>query len=91
MTDYPYSLIDTSNTNARDVAVSADGGIVYLVSDDGAALSLWRQASAWERVLSVKGIAGDGCIVRIAPASANSVYVTRKNSTTIYYSCTESV
>jgi len=80
------SIIDTVITNARDVAVSADGGTVYLVSDDGADFSLWRRGSSWERVLSVKGTAGDGWIVRIAPGSVNSVYVARKNSTTIYYS-----
>ncbi|MFC1956564.1 hypothetical protein ACFLWZ_08675 [Chloroflexota bacterium] len=34
------SLIDTSLTNMSDVAVSAESSVVYLVTNDGADLSL---------------------------------------------------
>lgn len=80
------SLIDTSITNIRDVAVSADGTRVYLATDDTTDFSLWRRDSSWERVLSLKGAVSNGYIVRMAPEDANTVYVARRDSTSIYYS-----
>jgi len=77
------SLIDTSITNARDVAVSADGSKFYLVTDDGTDLSLWRKVSVWERTLSLQGTTD--YIVRAAPNNANVIYLAKKGDTTIYY------
>jgi hypothetical protein len=77
------SLIDTAITNARDVAVSADGGKVYLVTDDGTDLSLWRQVSTWERILSQRGTTD--YMVRIAPENANAIYLAEKGGTSIYH------
>jgi len=78
------SLIDTALTNLRDVAVSADGSKVYLVTDDGTDLSLWRNTPSWARVLSQQRTAN--YIVRIAPEDADVVYAAEKNAKTIYYS-----
>ncbi|HUT68904.1 MAG TPA: hypothetical protein VMW86_10220 [Dehalococcoidales bacterium] len=77
------SLIDTEITNPGDVAVSADGSRVYLVTDDGNDLSLWRMSSSWKRVFSQRGTTN--YIVRIAPQSADVIYLAKKGSTTIYY------
>lgn len=77
------SLIDTAMTNVRDVAVSADGSKVYLATDDGSDLSLWRKTSSWERVLSQQSTVN--YIVRTAPEDANAVYVAKKNGATVYY------
>ena len=85
------SLIDTSLDTLSDVAVSADGSNVYLVTanETGTAtdLSLWRYASRWERVLSVKDNTGyNDFIVRTAPDDMDVVYLADKSGTKIYYS-----
>ena len=46
------NLMDTSLTNLRDVVVSAEGSVVYLTTNNGADLSLWRRSLSWVRVLS---------------------------------------
>ena len=78
------SLIDTTLTNVTDVAVSPDGSVVYLVSDDGADLSVWRYASSWKRILAVPS--KTTFIVRLAPDDSDVVYVAERSGTTIYYS-----
>ena len=78
------SLINTTLTNLEDVAVSADGSVVYLLTDDGTDLSLWRKASSWQRVLSVQGDLN--YLVRIAPDDADVVYVAEEGTKTLYYS-----
>jgi len=77
------SLIDTTITNARDVAVADDGSKVYLSTDDGTDLSLWRKDLTWKRILSRRG--ESNYIVRIAPENANVIYLARKSGATIYY------
>lgn len=78
------SLIDTALTNLGDVAVSSDGSVVYLSSDNGTTRgSVWRYASSWERVLAV---AKDGLIIRAAPDDPDVVYVVDQGSTSLYYS-----
>jgi len=80
------SLIDTVIINLEDVAVSADGSVVYLATSSSADdFSLWRQASSWERVLSVSG---SGFIVRLAPEDPDVVYVAEEGGSTIYYTTT---
>ncbi|MFC1903522.1 hypothetical protein ACFLW9_01385 [Chloroflexota bacterium] len=78
------SLIDTALTNLRDVAVSADGDDVYLVTDDDNDLSLWHKTSSWERVFSKQNTAD--YLVRLAPEDAEAVYVAEKDARNIYHS-----
>jgi len=80
------SLIDTTISTLEDVAVSADGSVVYLATNDGNDFSLWRSASSWERVLSV--LDKKDFIVRLAPKDADVVYVVDKGTKTIYYTTT---
>ena len=77
------SLVSTNITNARDVAVSADGSKVYFVTDDGFDLSLWYKSTTWQRVFSQRNTSD--YIIRIERQSANSIYLAKKGTTTIYY------
>jgi len=78
------SLIDTALTNITDTAVSADGSVIYFVSDDGTDLSLFRYDGSWQRVLAV-GTMTDA-IIRIAPDDPDVVYLADRGTTTVYYS-----
>ena len=82
------SLIDTSLDNMRDVMVSADGSVIYMVTDNdtdtSTDTSLWRKASSWQRVLSIKDTNAE-FLVRLAPDDSDVVYVAEKAGTTIYY------
>ena len=78
------SLIDTTLTNMTDVAVSPDGSVVYMATDDGEDVSLWRSAASWQRVLSGQGKAD--FIVRLTPDDPDVVYIADKGTTSIYYS-----
>ena len=85
------ALIDTTITTMDDVAVSADGSVVYLVTDNGATTgtSVWRYAnSAWQRVLSRPLIVASNSIVRVSPSNPDVVYVGTTGGTTLYYSKT---
>jgi len=94
------SLIDTELLNIEDIAVSGDGSVVYMLTNDGTTtatatmndLSVWRKDSSWQRVLSVA--INDGAtaklsyIVRAAPDDPDSVYVSQigTGAASIYYS-----
>jgi hypothetical protein len=78
------SLINTAITDINDIAVSPDGAQVYMATDDGTDLSIWRYASSWQRVLSVIGEAG--YVVRVAPDDADIVYIGEYQGTNLYYS-----
>jgi len=78
------SLIDTALTILEDVAVSADGSIIYLVTNDTANTSVWRYDGTWQRVLSVTATAN--YIIRIAPDNPDVVYIAQTSAKTIYYS-----
>ena len=78
------SLIDTTLTTMTDVAVSPDGSVVYMATDDGEDVSLWRSAASWQRVLSIQDKAG--FIIRLAPDDPDVVYIADKGTTSIYYS-----
>jgi len=78
------SLIDTELSHLSDVAVSGDGETIYLASDDGHDLSLWRSAPSWQRVLSQKNTAG--YIIRLAPGEAEAIYLAEKGGAKIYHS-----
>ncbi|MFH1651945.1 MAG: hypothetical protein ABID87_07600 [Chloroflexota bacterium] len=77
-------LIDTTLANLSDFALSADGRTIFLASDDGADLSLWRKNDSWERVLRQPGT-GD-YLVRLAPGNPESVYAAEKGGNMLYYS-----
>jgi len=83
-----YALIDTTLTALTDVAVTADGGKLYMASTnastDGA--SLWLKASAWKRVLSTGITAGNSLIVRVAPDDSDAVYLAEKDTTNVWVS-----
>lgn len=81
------SLINTAAGNLGnmdDVAVSADGSIVYMLSRDANALSLWRNAGAWERVFGIP--TATGYILRLAPEDPDAVYLALTGGTTVYFS-----
>lgn len=77
------SLIDTSIATIDDMAVSADVGRVYLVTDDGIDTSVWRRASDFVRVLSIPS--DTNYIVRTAPDDPDVVYVAEKSGKDVYY------
>jgi len=83
------SLIDGATadvlTNITDVAASADGATVYMVSNDGVNTSVWRKTTAWERVLSLDATVS-AFILRLAPENASNVYLTQLASTNMYFS-----
>lgn len=83
------SLIDNLMTDLTDVALNPDGTKSYLISDDNTDISVWRKASAWERILTVQPtvapVAPNEFIVRIAPDDPDVIYVAQKGSTSIYY------
>ena len=78
------SLIDTELSNLSDVAVSEDGDTFYLASDDGDDLSLWRNKSSWQRVLSQTDTAG--YIIRLAPGEPEVIFLAEKSGEKIYRS-----
>ncbi len=78
------SLIDTRLSNLRDVAVSEDSKTIYLISDDGADLSLWRGTTFWQRVLSQRDTAD--YIIRLAPYDSDVVYLAKRGGHNIYHS-----
>jgi hypothetical protein len=78
------SLIDTTITDANDVAVSADGKKIYYTTDNGAYTSLWFKTTAWERVLSFASVAN--YIIRLSPTNPDVVYFAEVDGTRVYYS-----
>lgn len=77
------SLIDTTLSTLEDVYVTPDGSKVFLLSNDGTDLSLWRKASSWERVFTK--IDDTGYIVRGAPDDNDVLYLAKTDATTMYY------
>jgi len=71
----------------QDVAVSSDGSVTYLLTQDTATdIGLWRKSGReWERVLAILDDAGD-YVVRINPASPEAVYVADIGGTDVWYS-----
>ncbi|MBI2860914.1 MAG: hypothetical protein HYX91_05340 [Chloroflexi bacterium] len=79
------SLIDAALTVLTDAAVSADGSVVYLVTDDTADTSVWRKSGGvWQRVFNIQ--TDTGYIVRISPDDPNVVYIAKKGAQTLFYS-----
>jgi hypothetical protein len=82
------SLIDTALTVVSDVAVTADGSEVYLVTADNDAtpdMSVWRLSNRWERIYSQQA-ADDDYIVRLAPDDSDTIYLADAGGDSIYYS-----
>ncbi|MFH1381933.1 MAG: hypothetical protein ABIH70_03470 [Chloroflexota bacterium] len=90
------SLIDTVLTNLEDVAVSPDGAITYLVTNDGTTtatatmndMSVWRNEGGWVRTLSVRIDDGTTAYVnhmaRMAGDTPAALYVATIAGQTIY-------
>jgi hypothetical protein len=78
------SLINTQISDINDIAVSPDGAVVYMVTDDTADLSVWRNDGGWQRVLSQQG--ETDYILRVAPDDPDIVYVGEFQGTNLYYS-----
>ncbi len=80
------SLIDTGLTTLSDVAVTADGSTVYLVTTNATAeLSVWRLTNRWERIYSNDDADSD-YIIRIAPDDPDVIYLADADNTTVYFS-----
>lgn len=77
------SLLNTAMTNIQDVAVSADGSKVYMVTDNGTFTSVWRKASAWVRVFTTQD---QPFIIRVAPEDADAVYIAKVGAADVYFS-----
>jgi hypothetical protein len=84
------SLVDTTLAVLSDVAVNEDGSKIYLVtanaSGAGAALSVWRYESRWERIYSKQSRDSD-YIIRLAPDDDDVIYLADTGATdkTVYY------
>ncbi len=79
------SLINTNLINIEDMAVSKDGKIIYLVSDDKINTSIWRcDDGSWKRVLSLTGVYN--FLVRTNPNDPNLVYIISTLTNDIYFS-----
>ncbi len=73
------SLIDTVLTTLSDVAVTADGSVVYLVTADASSdLSVWMLDDRWERIYSSQGADYD-YIIRLAPDDSEVIYLADTN------------
>lgn len=71
------SMIDTRMTEMHDVAVSADGSVVYLSTRDGTDTSIWRKGSDWKRVFTIdeEATAPAAFLIRLAPEDSDAVYI----------------
>ena len=72
------SLIDTDLENITDIAVSENGSVIYVASQNSANsyYSIWRYTSRWERVLCEDVASGStGTIIRLAPGMPEVVFV----------------
>ncbi len=76
------SLIDTT-IDIRDIAVSSNGSLVYLLTKDlsNSYLSVWRKAGAWERLFGIS--TGNDYTVRLNPDNPSSVYISERGGTPI--------
>jgi photosystem II stability/assembly factor-like uncharacterized protein len=80
------SMIDTEISTASDIAVTADGGVVYMVTcDTGTEMSVWKLDGRWERVYS-KADGDDDYIIRLAPNDSDIIYLADGDGTSIYFS-----
>jgi len=79
------SLIDSELTTMMDVWVSPDGSVTYLLARDGDEISLYRKASAWQKVFCLANAQTDW-IVRAADSDPDVVYLADRGATTMYYS-----
>jgi hypothetical protein len=80
------SMINTQLLTMSDFAVSADGSVLYLATNDGSDVSIWVKASAWTRIFSSTVNHGAtinlNFLVRIAPEDSDAVYIASPEGTT---------
>jgi hypothetical protein len=81
-------LIDTGFDGMFDMAVSADGSLIYLTTYNGTDASVWLKASAWKRVLSLpdQTTGQSALLIRLAPEDGAVVYVSANNSQDMWVS-----
>lgn len=77
------SLVENLLTDLTDFVVTPDGSKAYLLTDDSTDVSLWRKASAWQRVFTAANT--NDFIVRMAPDDADVVYLAQKGGQALYY------
>jgi hypothetical protein len=87
------SMIDTAITTLNDVAVSADGTMLYVASYDTTDtgtndVSIWLKGSSWMRVYKALDIATAKAayIIRVAPEDGSVVYLSSKTTTDMWLS-----
>jgi hypothetical protein len=83
------SMIDTALTVLSDVAVTPDGGTVYLVTADGDPdMSVWRLDDRWERIYHLQDSpdADNDYIIRLAPSDSDVIYLANAGEDNVYYS-----
>lgn len=79
------SMFRTSVTTIIDISVAPDGSKWYMVSYDGADISVWSKTGAtWERLMSIVATAPP-FTVRQAPENKNVVYLVQNGTQNIYY------
>jgi len=78
------SMIDTTISDANDIAVSADGTKVYYTTDNSAYTSLWLKTTGWERVLSFADTSD--YIIRLSPTNPDVVYMGQVGGNKVYFS-----
>jgi len=84
------SMIDTFLSTLSDVAVTADGSTVYLVTSDNDTathdVSVWALTDRWERIYSALDVDEDDYIIRLAPDDSDIIYLADAGGTNIYFS-----
>jgi len=78
------SLIDTALTQMQDIWVSPDASVIYMITDNNSQTSVWRQASSWQRILTLNN--DYGYIVRADADNPDVVYISDTANKTMYYS-----
>ena len=81
------ALIDTAWTTVSDFLVSADGSVVYVLTNDAVDTSLWKkEGSDWARVWVLAGNAG--YIVRGPKDNKDVLYIADTTGTNMWYTDT---
>jgi len=79
------ALMLTTTPNYSDFDVANDGSAKYLLTNDATYVSLFRKATAWQRVFMTTSAAANA-IIRLSPDNGNVVYIAFPTVTTMFYS-----
>jgi len=83
-TDVSLIDINTAADKITSLAMNDDASVIYMAMEDGVGASVWRQASAWQRVLAKDGLAG--LLIELAPEDADTIYVADKGTDDLWVS-----